>query len=201
MVQYRSGEVMADPAGFLERHEVEEVIEAARCERDRLLIEGYWITGARCTELLLIWPIDLGRGKITLRTLKRKKKKPDRSAPTRVVPLRQDYMTSLRAYIRRMKIPTHGWVFAGQDGRSHLTRTTAYRIVRGACERAGYDYIGEKTPHPHHLRHSMAIDFYRVTKDLRSLQLILAHDSLETTAKYLKYLGKDVAEASDERWA
>ncbi len=56
----------------------------------------------------------------------------------------------------------------------------------------------EKRIHPHQLRHTFAVDYYRVTKDLVSLQKILGHASLQTTQVYTYVYDEDVKNGMKE---
>ena len=47
---------------------------------------------------------------------------------------------------------------------------------------------------PHSLRHTGAKLFYKQTNDVRALQKILGHSSLETTQRYIEY---DIADIKD----
>lgn len=52
-----------------------------------------------------------------------------------------------------------------------------------------------KRVHPHLLRHTMATDLYKQTKDLRLVQKILGHASITTTTIYTHLVDEDVENA------
>ncbi|MFC2145433.1 tyrosine-type recombinase/integrase [Actinomycetota bacterium] len=53
----------------------------------------------------------------------------------------------------------------------------------------------EKNVSPHSLRHTFATEFYRQTKDLETLRLILGHSSVSTTQIYVTLANMDVEAA------
>lgn len=82
-----------------------------------------------------------------------------------------------------------------------ITRQMAYLVVREAAERVGIMEVGDplvskrRHPHPHHLRHSLAVHSVRMTggnqADLIKLQEQLGHDSLSTTASYIQFSNEE----------
>lgn len=69
-----------------------------------------------------------------------------------------------------------------------LTRQAVYALVQRYTERAGI----ERHVHPHQLRHSFAVYSLKSGMDLRTLQSILGHTHLNTTAIYLRLTADDV---------
>jgi len=55
-----------------------------------------------------------------------------------------------------------------------------------------HKYQGEEDVHPHTLRHSFAVHCLKSGMNIRSLQKILGHSDLNTTAEYLDLIAQDV---------
>ncbi|GAH46827.1 unnamed protein product [marine sediment metagenome] len=92
----------------------------------------------------------------------------------------------------------------------NITRQMAYLVVRQAAERIGITEVGDplvsknRHPHPHHLRHSLAVHSVRVTKgnyaDLIRLQQQLGHASVATTAGYVQFNDEEQRKWYDDLW-
>jgi Phage integrase family len=72
------------------------------------------------------------------------------------------------------------WLFPGQGPHKQLDCQTVYRICGAAARRAR---LG-KAVSPHTLRHTFATHLLEAGADIRTLQALLAHRSLGTTALY-----------------
>jgi integrase/recombinase XerD len=74
-----------------------------------------------------------------------------------------------------------GWLFPGDRVGSHVTRFT----VEQACQQAHQRCHIPKPITPHSLRHAFAVHLLESGTDVRTIQILLGHRSLATTAKYL----------------
>jgi integrase/recombinase XerD len=72
-------------------------------------------------------------------------------------------------------------LFPGEDPCKPISPTTVRRRLRLAGERAGL----KKRVAPHMLRHTFATHHLEAGTDLRTLQLMLGHNSLRVTGFYL----------------
>ena len=98
----------------------------------------------------------------------------------RYVPLSPKVLEVLRSYWHAYK--PRRWLFPGQDPQRPLTRCTIARVCVQTRDRAGL----KKHVTPHTLRHCFATHHLESGTDLRTLQVLLGHGSLETTARYLR---------------
>jgi integrase/recombinase XerD len=93
-------------------------------------------------------------------------------------------LEALRAYWRAYR-PAGPHLFpGGHRGRkpeAHLSRKAIHRILVKVARRAGIT----KTVSPHTLRHSFATHLLETGADVRTVQMLLGHACLESTASYL----------------
>jgi integrase/recombinase XerD len=153
--------------------EVTRLFDAAPSDRDRTLLRTGYALGLRVSELVALRPehIDAARGLVVVRHGK--------GAKDRLVPLSARLLSELRAYWRLWR--PGPWLFPGGRRGCHLTAAGVQRVVRRAAQRAGLS----KPVSPHTLRHSYATHLLEAGCDLLTIQRLLGHKNLQTTARYL----------------
>ena len=97
----------------------------------------------------------------------------------RLVPLSAQLLTQLRDYWRQER--PQPWLFPGQTPHQPLSLATVQNLVVRRAADAGLS----KHVTPHTLRHSYATHLLEAGTDLCTLQKLLGHSSLKTTARYL----------------
>ena len=171
---------MKNITDYLEKEQVDLVLEAAhQCsERDYLMLRVLWRTGVRVNELLTITPRDIEPDNNVINVTKAK------GGKQRMVHLDAETIKMLAEYVSAQQLPDDRPIF-----------TLKQRQVRNIVKRYG-SVIG-KDAHPHTFRHSYAIHCVRNGWDIRRLQQVLGHSSLNTTAVYLKFNDRDIKELYD----
>jgi integrase/recombinase XerD len=112
---------------------------------------------------------------------------------TRHVPLGPVAQETLTQFIKQARPRLRGaagpWLLAGPTGKRPLTRVRLFQLVKEAGQRVGVAVA------PHHLRHSFATHLLDGAADLRAVQLMLGHASLNTTQIYTKLTTQRLHEA------
>jgi len=96
----------------------------------------------------------------------------------RLVPLSDKLLTLLRAYHAQQRLGTY--LFPGQ-----MDRPLNNKSIQEACQRARKAAGLRKRVTPHTMRHSYATHMLEAGTDMRTLQVILGHSSISSTAIYL----------------
>jgi len=137
------------------------------------IFTSMYATGLRISEALHLMPEDIDSNRMVVRVRLGKGRK------DRYVPLSSTLLTSLRHYWKayRAKI----WLFAGQIPGQPLTKDSIERVCRKLRKSAGIN----KPLTPHTMRHCFATHLLEAGTDLRTIQLLLGHRSLNSTAVYL----------------
>jgi site-specific recombinase XerD len=74
------------------------------------------------------------------------------------------------------------WIFPVRDRTRPIAPKTIYLACRAAAQAAGL----RRPVHPHLLRHTFATHLLESGVNLRTIQILLGHANLETTARYLQ---------------
>ncbi len=131
--------------------------------RDYALILFLYASGCRISEALNVQRSDILEGWLKIRFAKGEKE--------RVVPLAPVAIEALEAYLQAQDMSS-SYIWLNYRG-EQLSRISAYKIVK--------KYLGVS---PHVLRHSFASSLIIGGADLRVVQELLGHASLETTQIY-----------------
>lgn len=190
MKEHSDIEVMKDLQGYFKPGERKRIYNSCDSWRDRVLIRLLWKSGRRITEVLLLQVKDINfQDKNILWTIIKKKKHFKAWKP-----IDSFTINLLSSYVMESGLkPDHYLLHAGYP-QKHISRQRAFQIVRRVCFKAGIKKVGDKAPHPHHFRHSFAIDLAKRAKspaDIRLIQMILEHSTLAMTEKYLQFGSAD----------
>ena len=153
--------------------EVVRLLEAAKPGRERVRLQTAYACGLRLGELLhlQVGDIDSARMVVDVRHGKGGKQ--------RLVPLSPRLLDVLRDYWRQYRPAT--WLFPGATSDRPLNQSSVQRRFQQLVVQAGL----RKHASMHTLRHSFATHLLEAGVDLVTLQKILGHADLQTTAHYL----------------
>lgn len=143
-------------------------------ERDIAIFEVLANTGIRVSELCSLKLSDVQiserKGKLIVRYGKGQK--------YREVPLNSDARKALNEYLKSRADENNERLFLGERG--PLTPSGVFRIIKRYARDAGVEVS------PHQLRHTFARRLLQSGADIVTVQQILGHANLNTTAVYLK---------------
>ena len=155
----------------------EEVLHFLSCVaslKHRAILTSCYAAGLRISEAVRLKITDIDSQRMVVRVDQGKGQK------DRYVMLSPKLLEVLRSWWRIEKPKC--WLFPGQFPRRHVTR----HAVQRACQKASRLCDIPKPITPHSFRHAFAVHLLESGTDVRTIQLLLGHRSLATTAQYLR---------------
>jgi integrase/recombinase XerD len=153
--------------------EVSRFLDAVENLKHRMILTVCYAAGLRISEAVKLTPTAIDSKRMVIHVEDGKGRK------DRYVMLSPALLEMLREYWRR--VHPKEWLFPGRNPEkpiSPLVIDLACRAARRKCDIA-------KPVTPHSLRHAFAVHLLESGADLRTIQLLLGHRNLSTTARYL----------------
>ena len=166
---------------ILARVEVKRLLEGFTHARYRTFFTLIYATGLRIHEACQLETRDIDAMQQVIHV------RDGKGGKDRMVPLSAKLYGTLRAYYKHER-PPHPWVFTSNAG-TPLCAETARRALLCAAAASG---IG-KVVGPHMLRHAFATHLLEAGTDLRKIQVILGHSSIQSTQIYTQVVASQIA--------
>src|SRR6201996_5636636 len=161
---------------ILSREEVAQLIQASSSLFQRTLLTVLYGTGIRRAEIARLKITDIDSQRMVIHVVNGK------GGKDRDLPLSPLLLETLRAHWRWLKPQTY--LFPSRLHRN-CEQPISDKIVWRACTEAAKRAGIRKKVTPHLVRHSWATHLLEAGTDLRTIQLLLGHEDLEVTARYL----------------
>jgi site-specific recombinase XerD len=158
----------------LSPEEVRQFLACVESVRHRAILTTCYAAGLRISEVVHLKPTAIDSQRMVIRVEQGKGQK------DRYVMLSPILLEILRSYWRAVR--PRDWLFPGDHPSQPITRDA----VGCACLKAHRLSGLSKPVTPHSLRHAFAVHLLEAGSDIRTIQLLLGHRSLATTARYLK---------------
>jgi integrase/recombinase XerD len=158
----------------MSQEEVNRFLLAVENPKHRVILTVCYAAGLRVSEAVRLTPKAIDSQRMVIRVAAGKGSK------DRYVMLSPKLLDILRAYWRKAR-PQH-WLFPGDLPGQPITASAVEVVCRQVREQAA---IGKPVT-PHSLRHAFAVHLLESGADVRTIQLLLGHRSLSTTARYLR---------------
>jgi len=169
---------------ILSPEEVLQFLDCVRSRKHRAILTTCYAAGLRISEAVALKPPAIDSKRMVLRVEQGKGKK------DRYTLLSPKLLEILRAWWRVEK--PKDWLFPGDFPGRHITRFA----VEKECQESHCICKISKPITPHSLRHAFAVHLLEQGTDIRTIQLLLGHRSLATTAKYLRIATSKVCSTS-----
>ncbi len=152
--------------------EVKALIASIENIKHKCMLALAYSSGLRVSEVskLKLKDIDFDRNAIHIVSSKGNK--------DRYTPLSKNMHTLLSGYIQ--KFQPHYWLFESWTSERHISKRTIQKVFEKAKEKAGI----KKDVSVHSLRHSFATHLLGSGVDIRYIQVLLGHQSIQTTEIY-----------------
>ncbi len=181
------------PRGVLSQSEARKILHApditcAIGYRDRTVMELLYTSGIRKSEVINLKLTDIDYDDGLLRIGQGKGKK-DRIVPIGKIACRylENYVKSVRPEF--IRDPYNDHLFLSMKG-NRLSRNRVWELIKKYTRQAKI----KKNVYPHTFRHSCATSMLKNKADIRSIQELLGHSSLDSTQVYTKITITDLKE-------
>jgi Site-specific recombinase XerD len=157
----------------LSPEEVHRLLEASPPGFYRTLFQTTYACGLRLNEVLHLRVTDIDSSRMVLHVRQGKGDK------ERLLPLSDRLLKELRVYWRQYR--PHGWLFPRHSGKLPIHESSVQKLCRKLVKQVQIN----KPASLHTLRHSFATHLLEAGVDVTTLQKLLGHSNLVTTARYL----------------
>lgn len=162
--------------------EVYGIINAVESVKYRAVVMTTYATGLRVSEVCRLRVSDIDSGRMVIRVQEGK------GGRDRYVMLSKKLLKGLRAYFR-IERPKGEYLFPGKAPGSPITPDSVRRVLKAAVKKSGI----KKHVTPHVLRHSFATHLLEGGADIRTIQVLLGHQSIQTTQLYAQVSTRHIA--------
>jgi site-specific recombinase XerD len=173
---------------ILSKEEVARMINASGTLFHRTLLMVLYGTGMRRSEAACLKLGDIDSRRMIIRVVNGK------GGKDRDLPMSPALLETLRAHWRWLRPRTY--LFPSRMHRD-VERPITDKAVWHMCVKTARLAGIRKRVSPHTLRHSWATHLLEAGTDLRSIQLLLGHEDLETTARYLHLSEKHLQQVAN----
>ena len=161
---------------FIEENQIENLLNEVEFdegfigERDKLIIELFYVTGIRLSELINIKIFDINFSNSLIKVLGKRNKE-------RLIPLSINIVNELQTFVKKHNL--NNYLFTNLGGTKVYTKLV-YRVVK--------KYIGKissvNKKSPHILRHTFATHMLNNGADINAIKELLGHSNLSATQVY-----------------
>lgn len=153
--------------------EVDQLLKGIRSVTHRAMVATLYGAGLRVSEMCRLRIADVDSKRMRLRIVEGK-------SHQRYARLTPRTLQALRRYFR-IRHPRGPYLFPGRSGNQPITRVSVAKALAKVARELGL----RKRVYPHALRHSFAVHLLDLGADLRTVQLLLGHHRITSTAHYL----------------
>jgi len=158
--------------------------------RDRLILEFFYATGMRLSELIQLKENQISKHAQTIKVLGKRNKERVIPFPKNIVPILEGY-TKIRN--KEVSAKSHGYLFVTDKGEPCYPMMV-YRIVKKYLDQ----YTTSEKKSPHVLRHSYATHLLNKGAEINAVKDLLGHSSLAATQVYTHNSMEKIKKAFDQ---
>ena len=161
---------------FIEENQIENLLnevdfdEGFIGERDKLIIELFYVTGIRLSELINIKIFDINFSNSLIKVLGKRNKE-------RLIPLSINIVNELQNFVKKYNL--NNYLFTNLGG-TKVYAKLVYRVVKRYIARISS--VNKKSPHI--LRHTFATHMLNNGADINAIKELLGHANLSATQIY-----------------